>query len=100
MERIYISGKITGLENPEEIFNKAEKILTEQGFEVVNPMKLNHSNHDKSWEEFMKVDLHSLLHCDSIYMLKNWHKSKGARLERIIAKELNMKIYHQTTWQK
>lgn len=48
--RIYISGKITGLPFDEafKMFENAENKLKFRGYEVVNPMKLNH-NHNKSW---------------------------------------------------
>ena len=36
-KNIYISGKITGLDNYAEIFEKKEKELTEQGHFVFNP---------------------------------------------------------------
>jgi len=48
MAKIYISGKISGIENEAAaLFEKAEKELQEKGFETVNPITLNHQ-HDKS----------------------------------------------------
>jgi len=68
--KIYISGKISGIEEEAfKIFEACEKELMEQGFEVVNPMKLTH-HHDKSWESYMKECIEALLSCGSIYMLK------------------------------
>lgn len=47
-KKIYISGKISGIENEApDLFLKAEKELKEKGFETINPITLNH-NHDKS----------------------------------------------------
>lgn len=43
----------------------------------------------------MKYDLHALLVSDSIYMLKGWRLSKGARLERHLAKKLKLKIIYE-----
>lgn len=43
----------------------------------------------------MKEDICRLTLCDSIFMLKGWWRSKGARLERHIAKVLGMKIIYQ-----
>lgn len=52
--KIYISGKISGIENEApELFAKAEKELQAMGFETVNPMTLNHQ-HDKSWHSYMR----------------------------------------------
>jgi len=48
--KIYISGKITGIEEEAiKRFEFAQNKLKSADFEVVNPMKLEH-NHDKSWE--------------------------------------------------
>lgn len=95
MEKIYISGKITGIENEAaELFAKAEKELQEKGFEVVNPMTLNH-NHDKSWLNYMKTDIKALMDCNGIYMLSNWETSRGAKIERQLAIDLGMKVIYQ-----
>lgn len=94
MEKIYISGKIIGLENNEAFkrFDEAEKELKAKGFEVVNPMTIEH-NHDKSWINYMKTDIKALMDCDAIYMLPNWKTSRGAKIERQLAIDLGMKVY-------
>lgn len=95
MKKVYIAGKITGMEEKAfELFGEAEKILTEQGFEVVNPMKLPH-DHDKSWESYMRETLIAMLGCDTMFMLSNYYKSKGALLEHSLAKDLKMQIIYQ-----
>jgi hypothetical protein len=95
MSKIYISGKITGIEKKAPlIFEKAEIELIERGFEVINPMKIKHS-HDGSWINYMKNDIKSLMDCDAIYMLSNWTGSKGAEIERRLALDLGMKIIYE-----
>ena len=96
MKKIYISGKITGLkpEHALKNFEDAEFELKQQGYEVVNPMTIEH-NHDGSWVSYMKVDLMALLSCDCVYMLNNWHRSRGAKIERNLAKDLEMQIIYQ-----
>ena len=90
--KIYISGKITGIEKEAiAIFEKAEKELLVAGYEVVNPMKLNH-DHDKSWASYMKVCIKALCDCDAIYLLHNWQDSDGANIEFGIALKLRLKI--------
>lgn len=91
VETIYISGKITGLD-----FNDAYKTFLDAqlkyesvGFEVINPMRINHE-HDGSWENYMKADLKAMLDCTHIYMLKNWHLSRGANIEYNLARELGI----------
>jgi hypothetical protein len=101
--KIYISGQISGLEYADafERFEQAERQIRDYCRyemvnlnEMVNPMKLNHE-HDKSWENYMLVDIKALFECDAIYMLKNWCNSKGARIERSIAIEMGIEIIYE-----
>lgn len=96
-KRIYISGKITGLEEnyAKSLFDYAENWWKEKGFEPVNPMKIEH-NHNLSWESYMKEDLKALMDCDYIFMLDNWTSSKGAIIEHDLAKELGIEIIYNT----
>lgn len=93
--KIYISGKITGIEDEAfKLFEIAENKLKLHGYEVVNPMKLPH-NHDKSWESYMKECIVALMSCDTIYMLSNYYMSKGAFLEIGLAKELGIMVIYE-----
>jgi len=93
MKSIYISGPITGMpDNNRDAFRKAEVHLSAWYGEVINP---NHHSEDPScptWEEFMREDIKLLLQCRSIYMLRGWRKSRGAKLEYRIARALKMKV--------
>ena len=92
MKKVYIAGKITGIEKEAySLFVEAELKLMKRGYEVINPMKLQH-NHDKTWASYMKECITELISCDLIYPLPNWSESHGATLEMNIAKELNIKI--------
>jgi hypothetical protein len=94
-QRIYISGKISGIEEQAvEIFANAESALINMGYEVVNPMTLNH-DHDKSWHSYMKEDIKAMCDCDSIYMLHNWTDSKGAIIEHAIAIQIGLNPIYQ-----
>ena len=91
--KIYISGAISGTTDFMERFARAERELTEKGWSVVNPAKVNAQlPKDTTHEEYMKISLCMLDMCDSIYMLKGWEDSKGARLEYNYAVENNYKI--------
>ena len=80
--KIYISGAITGTDNYMERFAKAEKELTEQGYSVVNPAKVNAQlPEDTTYEEYMKMCFCMLDMCEAIYMLRCWKKSCGANRE-------------------
>ena len=93
--KVYISGQITGIENEAPgLFEAGEKEMIERGFEVINPMKIEH-NHDLSWLNYMRVDIIALMDCDAIYMLRNWKYSNGARIEWKLALDLGLKIYYE-----
>jgi hypothetical protein len=102
--KIYISGKMTGIENFNYYkFFEKEKELSKLGFDVVNPayesLKLCHES--KRWlkdvakEEFMRNDLSILSGCDIIYMMTGWEDSPGAEEERERATELGLKIIYE-----
>lgn len=96
-QTVYISGKITG-EPIDEVrlkFFLAEIILESKGYKVFNPTKFNKEKPDKTWNDYMSVCLSELVHCDTIYMLKDWGQSRGARVEYATAKELGIKILFQ-----
>ena len=94
-EKIYISGKISGLEFEDAYkkFMDAQLKYESAGFEVVNPMKITH-DHDLTWESYMKADLKEMMDCDAILMQNNWKDSKGAIVEHNLAKDLGLAIMH------
>ena len=98
--KIYISGKITGLD-PEEakrLFNEAEGwINANYDYKAVNPMKKVPYVEGKLWEEYMCDDIRLLIDCDAIYMLSNWEDSRGAKIEHEIALSTNKKVFTQIT---
>jgi nucleoside 2-deoxyribosyltransferase len=95
MKKIYISGKISGVEKSAiQHFKHAENELRTKGFEVVNPMELPH-DHDKSWTSYLREDIKALADCDVIFMLANWTNSKGAKIEWELAQNLGLEIIYQ-----
>jgi hypothetical protein len=92
--RIYISGSITRDPDYRAHFARAEEKRRRQKLHVFNPAK-NEPDPDKTWTDYMKYDIHQLLDCSAIYLLKGWRKSKGARLEYRIAKALDLVIMQE-----
>ena len=98
---IYISGKITGTEDYEERFRKAEMNLSKRGFIVLNPVRTGKwlerhlAPKIPTWVEYMKQDIKAMMSADCIYMLKGYRESKGARLELFLAKILKYEIIYE-----
>lgn len=90
-KRVYISGKITGLSEKEwtENFEAAEKALTEAGYRVINPAKVQA---DLDYSEYLTIDIILLGRCDAIFMIDNWQDSNGAKAERATAEALNLTV--------
>lgn len=97
--KIYISGQITGLDidQARKNFSDAEKIIVSMGHEPINPMKRVPYSTSFTWKDYMIKDIEILLkEADAIFMLSNYKKSKGARIEKYIAIETNKRIiYHK-----
>lgn len=85
-KRDYISGPISGLEpeKAKENFDRVEKLLTESGFRVFNPLK-NGLPFDADTHQHMRRDLNILTNEDDpfdyIFMMKRWAHSGGCKLE-------------------
>jgi len=93
--RIYISGKITGLDPKiaKANFDAIEWALRHYGHDVFNPLQKNPEG--LTWEQYMVRDIKILLSCDAIYMMNNWQDSKGAVIEHSVAQRAGLKIYYQ-----
>lgn len=101
--KIYISGPITGLdmETVKENFRRADQMLNALGFDTVNPVVAQPEVQGKPWLEYMRDDIKLLVDCDGIFMLDGWRGSKGAPVERDLAKGLGLKVLYDTpTWEE
>lgn len=80
--KVYISGKISGLDYEEvkKRFLDAEEFLESLGIHAVNPLK-NGLSVDDDWINHLCRDIKMLHDCDSIYMMDGWQKSNGACIE-------------------
>lgn len=95
--RIYISGKISGLpyKEVEARFDDAEALLSEIGFEVVNPLKNGLTPHEE-WIKHLCKDIEMLHSCDAIYMMDNWTTSTRASIEYDIAIRTGKDIWFES----
>ena len=89
--KIYIAGAISSNPDYEKQFEEAEKILTEEGHAVINPVK----NFGFEYKEYIDMGLCELMRCEAIYLLQGWEKSSGANLELRYALTVGLQIYEQ-----
>jgi len=98
--RVYISGPMTGQERREYLrnFYQAEERLRRAGFrEIVNPTKLAPCRWPwlyrlMGYRLTLAYDLWHLRRCTHIYMMGGWQSSRGARLERMKAREWGIEV--------
>jgi hypothetical protein len=95
---VYLSGKMTGLEESEykENFRNAELFYRACGYEVINPCNLSDivlkRKPDATYEDFMAEDLRALRSCTHIALLEGWESSPGAKREKAEAERLGFAI--------
>lgn len=106
-EKCYIAGPMRGQEDfNRSNFMKWEKILIEEGFNVINPIRLSEQVRKEfespTWEMYMIRDIKEMVDCSHIFMLNGWGKSRGAFLEHQIAEALKMNVMFEgeERWQK
>lgn len=90
--KVFISGKVSGIKYyvAYQTFANADRLLSQQGYKVVNPMKICKKHW--SWARCMIKCLWAIMFCDKIYQLPNWQESRGARIEYKWAKLLRKRI--------
>ena len=106
-KKVYISGQISGLERDMYMarFAKAESLLRDGGYCVVNPTRVWVCRWERLWKLLaggtsehtayrltLLYDLWLLLRCDLIYKIPGWQESRGANIESCVA-------YHFKIWQ-
>lgn len=85
-------GRIVGNGYVEK-FARAEEEVRALGLIPVNPVTLNH-DHEKRWQDYMRVTLHAMLDCDTVYALSCWRRSKGATVEVQLALRLEKRVIY------
>ena len=110
---VYISGPITGIKNNNAFeFCKMEKELERTFYnlaylKIVNPIRLSKqveiffdeqskilgTKKAPKWEDYMRVCIAELANCTHVIVLENYKKSKGVRVELVVAKVLGIPVF-------
>lgn len=105
--KVYISGKITGLDYEETRakFQAAAELIEALGMTAVNPFEeaqnwpipeeYINNPFKGEWEFYIEKCIALLHDCEAIFMLDDWNDSKGARIEKFVAEERGMLILYQ-----
>lgn len=92
--RIYIAGPMTGLPDHNfPAFDTAARRLEKAGWEVVNPADNFGGLVNLPRASYLRVDVALLLQCDALALLPGWEDSRGAQLEYLLARELELSIF-------
>lgn len=81
MARVYLSGAITGTDDAKERFRLFENLLSEQGWDVVNPQKVCESISHWDYETLMQICFRLIDECEAVYFMPGWKGSFGANRE-------------------
>lgn len=104
VRRVYCAGPMTGRESHNyPAFHAAAASIRALGYEVCNPAELNpeaeHMPPERCqpWAYYLRRDLSAMLNCDAVAVLPGWQKSRGARLEVHVARQLGMPVLDADT---
>lgn len=90
--KIYIAGPISNNPEYKKHFDRVERELNRLDYIVLNPSILPKG---LTQEEYMRICIPMLNIADSVYMLKGWEDSVGARIEHALAKQANKTIWYE-----
>ncbi|PSM52773.1 DUF4406 domain-containing protein [Campylobacter blaseri] len=91
-DRIYIAGAISNNPHFKEEFALAQRYLLNKGYVVLNPAILPKG---LSQEEYMRICIPMLNIADTVYFLKGWKKSTGAKIEHALALQAGKRVLYQ-----
>lgn len=92
-QRLYLCGPMSGLpDHNRPAFDAMAAQLRGMGYDVFNPAE-NGLPADAPWADHMRADITALMQCTALACLPGHLESRGATLERYLARELGMRIF-------
>jgi Domain of unknown function (DUF4406) len=113
MNKLYLAGQMTGIPQFNfPAFHEAARTLRSLGIEVISPAEIDDpetatlamksvtgklgdaSPHGQTWGDFLARDVKIVAdQVDGVALLKNWERSKGAKLEVTVALLAGKDVY-------
>lgn len=95
MRRCYIAGPMSNLKDHNyPAFHAAAARLRAKGLHVENPAEVKADPPPTTWDGWMRLAIAQLITCDTIAMLPGWSLSRGAKIERQLAMDLDMDVIY------
>lgn len=103
--KLYLAGKMSGVPlHNFPAFDKNAAWLRSLGHEVISPADLTRAGGfdeynttfvftEAHYQKAMRDDLTALMTCDGVAFMQGWETSRGAKMERRLAADLDMPFY-------
>ena len=110
--QVYISLPMSGFEDTirkrwDDAINKVKKIFYDCNVTIVGPTNIDDFDyngakvpHDRKWSYYISKDVEPLLDSTHIFLCKGWEKSKGCKLESVIANEMKLKVMMESDYEQ
>ena len=94
-DAVYLAGPMSGAADPDfPAFHAEARRLRGAGLRVLNPAEVLRRPRPAANDGFLRADLVDLLtHCDMVVALPGWKRSRGARLQVYLARQLGMRVH-------
>lgn len=96
--RLYLAGPMTGYKDFNyPAFHERAARLRYQGHEVINPAENEGGDTSRPWAFYMRQDIAHVLSVDAVAVLPGWQASKGASLEVVVARAIDIPVLDAET---